>query len=177
MSILWQAPSTVCALVGDTQKKYHTHLDQAKIAVGFVDTKPFIHDQFNWGKVVKFTKAAKLWHGDKKYDFCIFLCADAWHNLLNAKQQQALGDLHLSRCKIKYEPVREKGRIIRDEWGRIEYTNDVKYDDDGVPFWKLLPLDIGVFAENVKRFGLWCDDLVNFQHAIDQSSKVEVIVQ
>lgn len=169
----WRAPVDVQSMLEDLVSKHHPHLSVAKIAIGFDDSKIFKNDKFNWGKVSKFSKLAKVWQSKaEKYDFCIVLCSEAWYNFLTAQQQEAWLDLCLSRCQVEYEAVyiEENGRkkAVKDEWGRVEYTDNIKYDDEGLPIWKVSSLDINVFTQNVKRYGLWCEPLANFQHAVEK---------
>jgi hypothetical protein len=153
--------------------KNHPHLEQAQIAVAFTETKPFIKDRLNLGKVSKFSKSAKLWHPkDKKYDFCIYICSEVWFGMLNDHQKEAYLDLKLCQCKIEYLPeyVEENGKKIpvKDEFGRISYTNEVKYDKDGLPIWKVVPADLKVYAENIKRYGLWFEELLELKEVIEK---------
>jgi hypothetical protein len=156
------------------EKHHHDRLFQAKIAVCFSETKPFIKGRFNWGKVMKFSPLMKLWHPThSKYDFMVILCADAWHSILNSYQKEALVDLHLTRCSVDYIPAMAvdeygKNKVVKDEWGRIQYTNEIKFDDENNPKWKVLPLDILVFTENVLRYGPWSEDIHMFKEALDQ---------
>lgn len=172
----WQAGQDVLSLFNTVKEKHHhERLGMANIAVCFNDSKPFIKGRFNWGKVQKFSPLMKLWHPTHgKYDFMIMLCADAWHSILNAYQKEALVDLHLTRCSVEYMPVTAvddhgKKKVVKDEWGRIEYTNEMKFDDEGNPKWKVLPLDILVFTENVLRYGPWCEDIHLFKQAVDEA--------
>jgi hypothetical protein len=52
--------------------------------------------------------------------------------------------------------------------GRIQYSNEPKYDTEGNIKWKVEPLDLEVFAKNVSRYGLWQDDLIMFKEAIEE---------
>jgi len=175
MSIeIFAAGPEVRQMVDEIKGLNHPHLEIAKVAVQFVNSKPFVKERLNIGKITKFSKSAKLWHpSNNRFDFCLSLCVDVWHGLLNDQQRRALVDLHLSRCKVEYEPVTEvingKRTVIKDEWGRKEYTETIKTDDEGAPCWKIEPLDLQVFSENVGRYGLWYDDLVNFKIAIEES--------
>lgn len=168
--LVWCAPAEVFDLVNTVKKKWHLpRLEEAEIAISFNDSKPFKNGRFNWGKTAKFSSLAKLWHS-KKYDFHISLCADAWLTVLKASQREALIDLHLTRCVVEYMPetIEENGKKhpVKDEWGRVQFTNEIKKDDDGIPKWKIDPLDLNVFQENVIRYGVWCQDLLDFKSAI-----------
>jgi len=155
----------------EIKESHHPHLAQALIALSFNDGKPYVKDRLNLGKVSKFSQAARLWLPEAtKYDFSISLCADTWFGILNNKQRRALLDLRLSQCQVEYLPatvqVNGKTQVIKDEYGRAEYTKDFKTDDEGRPVWKVAPLDLAVFTSNVQRFGVWFEDLSELKNAI-----------
>ena len=173
--LIWQANSEVHKLVETIKIKNHLpRLQEAKVAVCFNDAKAFIGDRFNWGKVAKFSPMAKIFQPeDRRYDFCVTIASDAWVAVLDEKQREALLDLHLERCQVEYVPVmiEENGKKIpvKDEWGRIQYTDQIKMDEDGIPKWKIVPLDLNVFQQNVWRYGCWCYDLADFKTAINKN--------
>jgi len=166
----WKPPQEVFNLVDEIINKYHLpRLEEAHICIAFNDSKPFKNDKFNWGKVVRFNQFNQLWQ-KASYDFCIVLSADVWNDMLNADQRKALIDLHLTRCRVEYEPETvlegNKKKVVKDEHGRTKYTNTVKVDDSGKPKWKLSKLDLEVFSSNVSRFGLWCEELLDFKDIV-----------
>lgn len=179
------ADSKVIELFKEVKEKDHLpRLAEAEIAICFIDQKPFNKGNFNWGKVRRFQSVDKLWHPDhRKYDFLITLSLDAW-NILNAGQREALADLHLTRCSVEYEPVKEevtvkgviKKRIVKDDWGRVEYTQDIKRDPEtGEPKWKVIGLGLHVFCANVKRYGSWIEEIIDLKEAlVDEEEKVGV---
>jgi hypothetical protein len=76
-------------------------------------------------------------------------------------------DLHLARCEVEYiARLDENNKPVKDEWGRVDYTNEVKLDDEGRPKWKLLPFDLLVCSRNIKRYGLWCPEIENLGQAV-----------
>ena len=85
-------------------------------------------------------------------------------------QQEAWLDLVLTRCQVEYEPntIVENGKkvVIKDEYGRVEYTDVIKTDDEGAPIWKVSPMNLAVISANVKRYGAWFEDLVSLKKAI-----------
>jgi len=170
MPITWKATQNVWDLVSEVKLKHHDQrLSQASIAVSFSDSKPFIKDRFNWGNVSRFSGFNKIWM-NTKHDFCIQICSDVWSAILTTEQKEALIDLHLSRCAAEYIPEviveNDKKVVVKDQWGRVQYTNEVKLDDEGNPKWRVLPLDLIVFTQNVGRYGLWCNELNDFKQAI-----------
>jgi len=175
MSIVWEVNSEVYQLFEEVRNKHHhDRIGMAKLAISFADTKPFLKGRFNWGKVTKFSPLAKLWHPNHgKHDFLIILCADAWHSILNTLQREALADLCLTRCAVEYEPehhVDTKGKkhVIKDDWGRIQYSANIKFDEEGNPKYRALPLDLHVFTENVIRYGPWCEEILEFGEAVQK---------
>lgn len=175
--LVWEVSSEVQAVVEEIKTKNHfKRLQEAQIAVSFNEGKPFVKGRFNWGKTSKFSSFAKIWHPkNKRYDFHISMPSDAWHSVLNASQREAWIDLHLTRCQVEYVPitVEEDGKKkpAKDEWGRVQYTEEIKRDDEGNPKWLVVPLDLNVFQENVFRYGCWCQDLLDFKAAIHQENK------
>lgn len=169
---MWPASGEVLELVEKVKQQYHLpRLVEARITVSFEDSKPFINGRFNWGKVSKFPKVAKIRQpADKRIDFSVILSADAWVSVLNASQREAWLDLCLERCQVKYKPVtvEENGKkhTVRDEWGRVQYTDTVITDNDGIPVWQIAPLDIHVLQANVIRYGCWCVDLLAFRDSV-----------
>ena len=170
MADIWKAPANVLDIVFKVRDEFHLpRLEGASIAMCFTDTKAFRSNRFNWGKTQKFSQFSKIWQANK-YDFCLILCADVWNGLLNDRQKEALVDLHLTRCEVDYIPeMDERDRPVKDEWGRIQYTQEVKYDDAGQPKWRVLPLDLFVFTRNVSRYGLWCEEMDEFGKVASQS--------
>lgn len=166
----WKASPDIQELMQTVKEKNHKpRLENASIVVCFEDSKPFPRNKLNLGKVLKFNEFHKLWQGHR-YDFCIVLCSDVWYSLLVDSGREALLDLQLGRCEVEYIPetVEENGKkkVIKDEWGRIQYTEQIKVNDVGDPAWRVVPLDPPVFTRNVRKYGLWFDDLVDLQHAI-----------
>jgi len=175
----WPAAPDVVALMETIKSKNHKQLDLAKVALAFEDTKVFKKGRFNWGKAKKFTAGAKLWHPkDKKYDFEITLPADGWYQVLQGVQKEAWLDLHLSRFRPEMKPVmleiNGKQKPKKDEWGRIEYSDEMKIDEKtSEPIWVVDPLDLHVFADNASRYGVWCETLQDFKAALAESEQRE----
>jgi hypothetical protein len=169
----WKAPNEVTEILNYVKEKHHSkRLANASIVCCFDESKPFINNKLNLGKVSKFSALAKLWHREK-HDFCISIPMDLWHSILKGDEREAFLDLQLTRCSAEYMPevVEENGKKkkIKDEWGRTQYTQEFKTDDDGNVKWKVAPLDLEVFAENVRRYGLWSDSLMELKDAIAAS--------
>lgn len=158
-----ESTNEVVAILSDVIQLHHQpRLADARIAICFDDSKPFLRNKLNLGKVTKFSPLARLWQGSQ-YDFCLSIPMDLWHSVLKGSQRAAYLDLQLTRCTVEYKPeeIEENGKKkkVKDEWGRVQYTQEVKTDDEGNPKWKVVPLDLEVFADNVRRYGLWMDSL------------------
>lgn len=168
----WQAGNEVADLLNHVKESYHSpRLAEAEIGVCFDDSKPFKKGKFNWGKVVKFAPVAKLYQ-EKKLDFALIIPADVWHEVLSGKQREAYLDMLLTRCQAEYLPVtiEENGRKkpVKDKWGRTEYSDEIKLDEEGNPVWKTVSMDACILADNVKRFGPWFEDLEKVEEALDK---------
>lgn len=176
MSVVWKSSSNVLDIVEKVKEAYHLHLKDAKIAVAFDESKPFVKDRFNWGKVGKFSDFNKIWQ-TPSFDFSIVLCSDVWNDMLNASQQEALIDLHLCRCEVEYEPeivMEGKKKVkVKDDLGRIKYTKEIKRDEDGNPKWRVAPLDLDVLSKNISHYGLWLDDFIQLKDTV-VSAKINV---
>ena len=168
----WQASQDIYDLVDVVKTKYHLpRLENAKVAVCFQDSKTFVKNKLNLGNVSKFSGVQKLWQ-KQNYDFCITIPFGLWSDVLK-NHKEAFLDLCLSRCSVEYIPLFQeengKKRKIVDEYGRVEYSSEIKTDDVGNPVYKILPLDIEVFTENASRYGIWMECLVDFKKCCDEA--------
>lgn len=167
--LIWKAAPDVQLMLESVLSAHLPRLDQAAIVIAFDDSKPFVQNKLNLGRVTKFSPLAKLWQASP-HDFCLSVSSDLWHSVLKTEQREAYLDLQLARCGVEFIPetVEENGKKkpVKDEWGRIQYTQERKLDDSGNPKWKVVPLDLEIFAGNVRRYGLWHDGLLELQDAI-----------
>ena len=170
MSITWKCTDDVSKLLNSVKDKHHLHLKEATFGIAFDESKPYIKDKFNWGKISKFSDFNKLWQSPQKFNFSIVICSEIWHDILNEYQREALLDLHLCRCEVEYEPevvLEGKKKIkVKDEFGRTKYTTQVKVDDEGNPKWRVASLDLDVLAKNVKHYGLWLQEFLDLKSVI-----------
>lgn len=171
----WKVPVAVQELVQAVKEKNHPHLATANIAVAFDDSKPFKNEKLNWGKTQRFSNLNKLWQAPQAFDFCIVIPSDVWHEVLDGSQKEPFLDLHLTRCQVEYEPEtyieNGKKKVVKDQLGRVKYTDEMKFDDNGTPKWKVAPLDLWVFMQNVSRYGLWCQTLMDFNEVLKTLDK------
>ena len=168
MSKPWKASQEVHDLLDAVKTRNHLpRLQLATIVAEFKDGKPFPKNRFNWGSVSKF--GSKLWlSGD--FTFRLTICAGVWHEVLNDVQRESYLDLLIQRCEPVYIPqtVEENGKkiVVKDDFGRIQYTDEIKYDDDGEPKWQIVPMDLIVMTKNVQRYGLWMENLIEFAKVV-----------
>jgi hypothetical protein len=153
MAIVWKSPDEISSFVLTlAEKNHYPRLENATFAVAFDDSKPFVKNKFN---------------------FSIVLSSEVWVDVLNVEQREALLDLHLSSCVVEYVPqtVQEgkKKKVVKDDWGRIQYTDEIKLDDNSTPKWYVTPLDFSAFAQNVSRYGLWCTDFCEIQDLVPKN--------
>ena len=169
--IFWQASEDIYDLCDKVKTKNHLpRLETAKIAVCFQDSKTFIKNKLNLGNVSKFSGVQKLWQ-KQNFDFCITIPFSLWTDVLK-NHKEAYLDLCLERCSVEYLPIFQeengKKKKIVDEHGRVEYSKEIKTDDVGNPFYKVVPLDIDVFSANVSRYGLWIESICDFKECCDK---------
>lgn len=179
MADTWKAPAKIADMMESVKELHHTpRIAPASIALALNDSKPFIKNRFNWGSVRKFSDFNKLWQSHR-FDFSITLCMDVWEGFLNDHQRHALLDLHLTRCEPVYEPetVIENGKkvVIKDDFGRVKFTDIMKTDSNGAVKWQVLPVDLIIFTQNVQRYGLWCNDLIDLGGAMKETDVVTPI--
>jgi hypothetical protein len=176
MALVWPAPLDVFEKLKEIKEQAHPELESISIVVELSDALPFKNNRLNLGNVRKFSAANKIWQkGD--FDFCITLVGEVWQTILKGQQCDALLDLHLTRIEPVCEPqviIENKKRIVcKDDFGRIILTNEQKLDKHGNPRWRIVPIDLGVLAQNVRRYGFWFDDLVEFQHVLVDMSETQ----
>lgn len=175
MSNPWKAPDEVVQLMSVVKSKNHSpRLDDCRVAICFDEGKVFIKNRLNLGKLTKFSPMAKLYQREK-YDFCLIVPMELWSTALQPDAREAYLDLMLTRLDMEYIPevVEENGKKIKliDDFGRIQYSKVPKTDKEGNVKWKIDPLDLEVFAKNVRRYGIWQEELASIHEAIIESKK------
>jgi len=170
----WIVSQDIIELIRKIKLQNHSpRLNEASLTAVFEDAKPFVKNRLNLGKVCKFSAFSKLWQTEK-HDFCVVIPSDLWSSVLNAEQREAYLDLQLTRCEVECEPevIEENGKKkkVKDEWGRVQYTSEMKRDDNGIPKWQVLPLEgsvgLEIFTKNLRRYGPWLEPIVEMQEAV-----------
>ena len=178
MALVWPAPLEVFQKLQEVKDKSHPQLESISVVVELSDAQPFKNNRLNLGSMRRFSAANKIWQkGD--FDFCITLVGEVWGQILKGTQCDAILDLHLTRIEPVCEPqviVENKKRItVKDDFGRIVLTDEQKLDKNGNPRWRIVPIDLGVLAQNVRRYGFWFEDLVEFQTVVTDLSGNQVL--
>lgn len=167
---VWKAPQEISDLLEIVKQKHHSpRLNDASVAICMDESKTFVKNKLNLGKLTKFSPLARLYQKEK-FDFCLTIPSSLWNEVLQGEQKAAFLDLHLSRLDMEFVPetVEENGKKIKvtDDWGRTVYSKQPKYDAEGNLKWKIDPLDLEVFANNVGKYGLWQEDLFKLHEAM-----------
>jgi hypothetical protein len=166
-------------LMNELVRAYHPVLAEAKIIIYCSDKNKI---KSNAIIMAEASRASSKMKASVNADFTITIYVGPWSDLTPI-QKKACMDHELCHCGFQYEPVKEvvgrsrtgtpRMKVVKDEHGRTQYTNDVKRDVDGIPKWKLIDHDLEDFYDIVHRYGLWNENLRSFKQAIDQSEVTE----
>lgn len=173
--MIWKAPTEVVEMLLEVKKTHHSpRLDPASLAVCFDESKPFVKNRINLGRLSKFSALARLYQRDR-HDFCLTIPSVLWTEILpKENDRMAYLDLQLTRCDLEYETEtyeeNNKKKKVTDEFGRLKFTNQPKIDDEGNYKWIVQPMDLEVFGKNVRRYGLWLEELRALEEAIVEHS-------
>lgn len=168
MSNVWNATAQICDLGRKVKEQFHhPRLALASIWWLLCDSKPIQSDRFVAVKIQRCNKAEKLETG---HDFKVMVIAEAWEMLTNDQREQAL-DEAMCRCGVKYIPqmIEISGRKepIKDDLGRIVYTDQIAYDNEGNPKWKIEQPDAGLFYAMLLRRGQYSEEAHNVLLALN----------
>lgn len=176
MALVWPAPLEIFEKLKEVKDKSHPKLESVSVVVELSDAQPFKNNRLNLGNIRRFSAANKIWQkGD--FDFCITLVGEVWQTILKGEQCNALLDLHLTRiepvCKPQVIVENKKQITVKDDFGRIVFTDEQKLDKHGNLRWRIVPVDLGVLAQNVRRYGFWFDDLIEFHNVITDVAGIQ----
>lgn len=175
--------SPVYSTISELVHNYHSHLEEAKFIVYCSDKN---NNKANKVVIAEASKAPARLKASTNADFTITLYMMPWGDL-NMDQKRACLDHELYHCSVHYEPVKEQigqsrqGRarmqIVRDEYGRIQYTDEIKRNESGEPKWRLISHDLEEFDEIVERYGRWDESIQSFSEALNRSSSETISQQ
>lgn len=166
MASIWEAPQEIRRMAEQIKDDSHPHLATAGLWVLCSDGKAVRNNQLVVTQSKKCTKTEKLSTGR---DFKIIVLTESWSILPDAARQIAL-DEALCRCGVKYVPqtVEINGRkeVVKDELGRTVYTDQIEYDKEGVPKWRINPPDAGLYYAMLQRHGQYSEEAENATRAL-----------
>lgn len=167
MPSIWQAPQDILRQINVLKDEHHPHLANATIWALCSDGNGIRDNQVIATQTKKCTQTEKLSSG---HDFKIIIMVETWSNLTDAQREIAL-DEALCRCGVKRVPqtVEVNGRkdVVKDDLGRTIYTDEIEYDKEGVPKWKVNPPDAGLFYSLLRRHGEYSEAAENITRTLE----------
>jgi len=166
MASLWEAPQEIVQQVKALQGEHHEHLSLASIWVLCSDAKCIRDNRLIVTTTQKCTKTERLSSG---HDFKITILMEAWAQLTDPQRAVAL-DEALCRCGVKYRPktveVNGKKEVLKDDLGRVIHTDQIEYDRENRPKWKVNAPDAGLFFDLLARHGEYGEEAENATRAL-----------
>lgn len=166
MASIWQAPEEIRRTVLELRDAHHPHLSAAGFWVLVSDGKAIRSNRLVVTQSKKCTNTEKLSSG---FDFKIIVMAEAWAELPD-KARRIYLDEALCRCAVKFVPqtmeVNGKKEVVKDELGRVVFTDEIDYDKNGQPKWAVNPPDAGLFYDMLMRHGEYSEEAENVNRAI-----------
>lgn len=172
---IWEleSNSSIYTMMNELIERYHPHLSESKIIL-YANEKNKLKS--NHVIIASASKASSRLRASTEADFTITIHMMPWGDL-SESQKRACLDHELSHCGVHYEPVKEQvgtsrnGRprmkVVRDSYGRIQYTDEIKRDPEtGKPKWRLITHDLEEFRDIVDRHGVWDSSLQSFQEVL-----------
>lgn len=167
MASIWQAPDEIRRTIIELRDEHHPHLAAASFWALVSDGKAIRSNRLVVTQSKKCTGTEKLSTG---HDFKIIVMAEAWAELPDKARRIHL-DEALCRCGVKYVPqtmeVNGKKEIVKDELGRVVFTDEIDYDKNGSPKWTINPPDAGLYYDMLMRHGEYSEEAENVNRAID----------
>ena len=161
MASIWNAPKDIESAIRTLKDEHHPHLGSASIWVLCSDSKPIRNNQLMVTMTKRCGKTEKLATG---HDFKIIVLMEAWANLPDSARMLAL-DEALCRCGVKYVPqtieINGKKEVVKDDLGRVIYTDEIDVDKEGEPKWKVNPPDAGLYYSLLQRHGKYSEEAEN----------------
>jgi len=150
----WLAGTEIKMMIEKMKQENHPHLAEARIAALLTDKRKISGNKIVLGTAKKVSAEDKVL---SDFDFKIILSGEDWAQLTE-KEKFALIDHELSHLDVARVPQTEtvggRKKPVKDEFGRTIYTDEIKYDDDGKPKWKLRSHDFENFFHIAERYGI-----------------------
>lgn len=172
--ILLEKGSKEYHIIDKLIEENHQHLQEANFIILLNEKIKLKGDIVVIAEVKKTSPSEKIIHN---YDFKIIIYDYVWGKLDDKKKISVL-DHELTHCGVKYIPLKEKNEetgkteVVKDEFGRKQYTNEIDRDDNGRPKWVILPHDLEEFRSIVKRHGMYDESIQEFAKIVNQESKI-----
>ncbi len=178
MATIWEAPIEIRNRLNEAKNAEHPHLTQASLWVLCSDSKAIRDNRVIATQTRKCTKTEKLSSG---HDFKVIIMMETWANLTDTQREIAL-DEALCRCGVRFLPetieINGKKEILKDDLGRIIYTDEIAYDKEGIPKWKINHPDAGLFFPLLARHRQYSEDAENVVRALEgQPLKLPISAQ
>jgi hypothetical protein len=166
MAHLWQAPQDIRKLLTQIQQEHHPHLADASVWALCSDGRAIRDNQLVATQTKKCTSTEKL---STSHDFKVIVMMETWAKLTDAQRAVAL-DEALCRCGVKRVPrtveVNGKKETVKDDLGRVVFTDQIDYDRDNQPRWKINPPDAGLYFALLTRHQQYSEQAENVQRAL-----------
>ncbi len=166
MATVWQATDEIRRQLEQLRDQHYPHLANASIWVLCSDAKNVRQNRVIVTETRKCSKAEKLATG---HDFKVTIMVESWSLLPDAAREIAL-DEALARCGVEYVPacmeINGKKQIVKDDLGRTIYTDEINYDREGNPKWKINPPDGALYYALLMRRGEYSEEAQNVLRAL-----------
>lgn len=167
MAEIWQAPEDIRAELNRLKDEHHPHLAAASLWVLCSDAPGIRDNQLIATQTKKCTKTEKLSSG---HDFKVIILTETWSKLTDEQRSVAL-DEALCRCGVRLVPetVEINGRreVLKDDLGRVIYTDEIDVDKLGNPKWKINRPDADLYFALLARHGTYHEPAENTVRALE----------
>ena len=167
MAAIWEANEDIKRLLRDIKNEHHPHLSTASIWVLCSDGKAIRDNHVIATTTQKCTNTERL---SSNHDFKITIMMETWAHLTDKGREIAL-DEALCRCGVKYVQqkmdINGRKEVVKDELGRIVYSDEIEYDKEGIPKWKINKPNAGLYFDLLMRRGAYSEEAENAVRALD----------
>lgn len=166
MASIWEANEDIKRKLREIKKEFHPHLSLASIWLLCSDGNAIRDNHVIATTTQKCTRTEKL---SSSHDFKITIMMETWAHLTDKGREIAL-DEALCRCGVKYVPqkmeINGRKEVVKDELGRIVYTDEIEYDKENNPKWKVNRPDAGLYFDLLMRRGTYSEEADNAMRAL-----------
>lgn len=174
--MIWELEKNVevYVLMEELIKKHHQHLAEAKIVLYACEK---VKSKGQNIVLAEAAKASTKMKASMNADFTITIYTVPWSDL-TPEQKRACLDHELCHCEAAREPEvevvgrgrngKDKTKIIKDKYGRTQFTDKIKRGEDGEAKWVLKPHNLEEFRDIVSRHGIWDEAIRNFKEVLDK---------